>query len=282
MRTVSCFFVTMAHMTKIRMIASDLDGTLLLNGSQSLKEETCGLIDELIKKGIRFAAASGRQADNLYRLFAPVKDRIDYVCQNGASAVADGKRIACYPMEKTAARELADEIRKKPGLEVFVSDFACSYTEKGHDSFYHLVKDIVKIDTEETDDILSVTDNCAKISIYEEAGISDMEYWQKRYGDRLTVVTGGPQWLDFMPKGVNKQVSLKKLLAVREIRPEEVMVFGDNLNDTEILEYAGIGAAVKTAVPEILRCADVIVPTVEDALKEVLAGRDRIEDWVRK
>ena len=40
--------------------------------------------------------------------------------------------------------------------------------------------------------------------------------------------------------------------------------------------------ALKTAVPEILACADVVVSSVEDALKEVLAGKNRIEDWVRK
>ena len=54
------------------------------------------------------------------------------------------------------------------------------------------------------------------------------------------------------------------------------------------LEYAGgvipagIGAAVETAVPEIQACADVVVSSVEDAIREVLAGKNRIEDWVRK
>jgi hydroxymethylpyrimidine pyrophosphatase-like HAD family hydrolase len=60
------------------------------------------------------------------------------------------------------------------------------------------------------------------------------------------------------------------------------MVFGDNLNDLEMLEAAGIGAAVETAVPEIQACADVVVSSVEDAIREVLAGKNRIEDWVRK
>ena len=203
------------------------------------------------------------------------------MCQNGASAVADGTCIAYYPMEEQAAREVADEIRQRPGCEVFVSDFACSYTEQGHTSFTRLVKDVIKIDTVETDDILAVTKGCAKISLYEEAGISDIESWQRRWGSRLTVVTGGPQWLDFMPKGVNKQKALRRLLELRGIQPEEVMVFGDNLNDTEMLEYAGVGAAVATAVPEILACADTVVPRVEDALRDVLAGRNHTEDWKR-
>ena len=139
----------METMTKIRLIASDLDGTLLKDGAQSLRPDTCSLIERLLDRGIRFAAASGRQPDNLFRLFAPVKDRIDYVCQNGASAVVCGKRILYEPMDAQAAAELASEIRSVPGLELFVSDYACSYVETGHDDFLRLVRDTVKINTEE-------------------------------------------------------------------------------------------------------------------------------------
>ena len=269
----------MKNMTKIRLVASDLDGTLMKDGAQSLRPDTCSLIERLLDRGIRFAAASGRQPDNLFRLFEPVKNRIDYVCQNGASAIVSGRRILYELMDAQAAYDLASEIRTVPGLELFVSDFECSYVETGHDAFLRLVRDTVKINTEESGDILSKTEGCAKISIYEEAGIHRMEYWQKRYGDRLTVVTGGPQWLDFMPKGVNKQTALKQMLAQLNIRPQEVMVFGDNLNDLEMLEYAGCGAAVDSAVPEILACADVTVHTVEEALAEIASGKDRIEDW---
>ena len=46
---------------EIRLIASDLDGTLLLDGAQSLRPETCRLIHSLTARGIYFFAASGRQ-----------------------------------------------------------------------------------------------------------------------------------------------------------------------------------------------------------------------------
>ena len=56
----------------IRLIASDLDGTLLQNGAQVLSPEIFKLIPALKKKGIHFIAASGRQYANLRRLFAPL------------------------------------------------------------------------------------------------------------------------------------------------------------------------------------------------------------------
>ena len=57
----------------IKLIASDLDGTLLLNHAQSLNPGTAELIHELTKQGRIFAAASGRQYPNLYRLFHGVE-----------------------------------------------------------------------------------------------------------------------------------------------------------------------------------------------------------------
>ena len=67
----------------IRYIASDLDGTLLLNGAQELDPEVFSLILRLKEKGIHFIAASGRQYVNLRRLFEPVQDEISYIAENG-------------------------------------------------------------------------------------------------------------------------------------------------------------------------------------------------------
>lgn len=268
-------------MTKIKLIASDLDGTLLQNGAQNLGEGTCGLIHKLNEKGIRFIAASGRQLDNLRMLFEPVKDEIAYVCQNGASSYADGTRISFFPMDEALGRELVEEIRSVPGLEVFVSQFDCCYVDRGNDAFYHHVKDVVRMNVRKTDDVLDAVKGCSKISIYEEQGLSDIAYWQKRYGSRCTVVTGGEQWLDIMPQGINKRVSLELVLDHLHIDPKTMMVFGDNLNDIEMLEYAGCACAVRNAAEEVLRKADVVCDAVEEVLQAVLDGKDRIEDWVR-
>ena len=45
----------------VKFIASDLDGTLLLNGAQSVDESAIQYINKLVDKGVIFAPASGRQ-----------------------------------------------------------------------------------------------------------------------------------------------------------------------------------------------------------------------------
>lgn len=60
----------------IKLVASDLDGTLLFKGAQSLPEEIFPLIRQLKKMGILFVAASGRQYANMKKMFRPVVEMI--------------------------------------------------------------------------------------------------------------------------------------------------------------------------------------------------------------
>ena len=67
----------------IRLIASDMDGTLLDEHSE-VPPETYDLILALREKGVHFAASSGRRFDRLCQFFAPVRDKMDFVAANGA------------------------------------------------------------------------------------------------------------------------------------------------------------------------------------------------------
>ena len=65
----------------IKLIASDIDGTLLTNHGQIVPDRTADLIRRLIDKGIYFTAASGRQYSNLRRMFDPISENICYAAE---------------------------------------------------------------------------------------------------------------------------------------------------------------------------------------------------------
>ena len=73
----------------IKLIACDLDGTLLHPGEREPRSEAFELIDELHRRGIVFMPASGRQYASLRYLFAPVADELAYVCENGALVMSE-------------------------------------------------------------------------------------------------------------------------------------------------------------------------------------------------
>ena len=82
-----------------------------------------------------------------------------------------------------------------------------------------------------------------------------------------------------MANHINKGTAFQQLLEWLQISPEETVVFGDNLNDLEIMKMAGLAITVPTGVPAIQGLADVICDRVETVLKAILDGKDQIEDW---
>ena len=72
-----------------KLIASDMDGTLLDENSQ-VPPETYELILALREHGVHFAVSSGRRYDRLCEFFAPVRDKMDFVA--GGSKTRAGRR----------------------------------------------------------------------------------------------------------------------------------------------------------------------------------------------
>ena len=96
----------------IKLIASDLDGTLLQNGAQELTPRAIDLVRKLTEKGIYFVAASGRQYANERRLFAPVRDDISYIAENGSVCIHKGKVISRGIIEDDLAFRILREIKQ--------------------------------------------------------------------------------------------------------------------------------------------------------------------------
>ena len=99
----------------IKFIATDLDGTLL-DEDKKLPEEIFSVIEELAKRNILFAPASGRQYANLRKLFAPVADKVVFICENGALVKYREETLLLDPIKETYLKDALDEIRAIPHL----------------------------------------------------------------------------------------------------------------------------------------------------------------------
>lgn len=128
----------------IKMVASDLDGTLLIGGRQTLPEEIFPLVKELKKMGILFVAASGRQYANMRNLFAPVKDEMAFISENGGLAVQNEKLLYCDSFDKELVREIIQVIWEKPGAEFSCSTKDFYYIMPKTEHYRHLMIEEVK------------------------------------------------------------------------------------------------------------------------------------------
>ena len=112
----------------IELIAADLDGTLL-DSNKQLSPDLFPLIRRLRQNGIRFAAASGRQYDNLHALFYDIADEISFISENGA-AVYD--RSTCLFADEMPAEYFIppiQTIRTLPGVDVVLCTHAGAFIE---------------------------------------------------------------------------------------------------------------------------------------------------------
>ena len=258
-------------MKYIQLVASDIDGTLLLNGAKALDSEIFKLIRELHKKGILFMAASGREYTNLRNLFAPVADDIAYLCLNGCLTFYHGECISKEIMDTTIARKLITIIQKDPNAEVLVSgEKTCYITPKNKSYYEHLIT-TVKNHVTIVDDLLNITEPYTKISAYFKNGVNEnYQYYTDMFDKDITVQIGGKCWLDCAPKDVNKSTGFLKLLSYLNIPAENTVMFGDNDNDKQILQTCGYPISMETAVPSIYKLFPNHVNTVNEGIHSIL------------
>lgn len=259
----------------IRFIASDLDGTLLLNGAQKLNEELFPLIKRLSEAGIIFCAASGRQYPNLKRLFAPVAEDIMYICENGAVTIYKDEVISKVPMDASLGREIIRDITSISQCEVLVSGERISYLKPKTEEYLIRMRDIVKNDIKLVDDLCNISEDYVKISVYDPTGIDNTkEHFLEAFKGRAQSCVSGKLWLDYTGIGVNKGSAIEGIKEHFSIKNEECIAFGDNFNDIEMFQNVGIPVVMEKAVPEVKAYAKYETDMVEKSLRELIKHYD--------
>ena len=149
----------------IKLIASDLDGTLLHNGAQKLTPRAIELIHELTQKGIHFVAASGRQYDNERRLFSEIKDEISYIGENGSICIHQGKVISRGIIADDLACRIIDEVKKSPNFDILISREDACLIEDHHEAFVNHIVNVMQNTTKIVDDLSKIEGPFLKIAI---------------------------------------------------------------------------------------------------------------------
>lgn len=243
----------------IRLIASDMDGTLLDEHSE-VPPETYDLILALREKGVHFAASSGRRFDRLCQFFAPVRDKMDFVAANGAQVYVDGELVDREVFSHLGIRRLAKTVGKFESLHMALFDDEKSFLLDDEDKF---VREIDKdLPNAERIWYLPGPDvSILKISIYCEDGhVMDYAYALSReLGDEFLFAPSGTHWIDALQRGVNKATGIEQVMAHHGITRDEVMAFGDSMNDYEIIRFVGTGCAMANGRPALKAVANCVI-----------------------
>ena len=150
----------------IKLIASDIDGTLVKDGTNVLNPEIYEVILKLKERGIQFAAASGRQWGSIEQLFEPANERIFYLSDNGAYVGCHGRNLFLNTLDPELTMEMVEDIRKEPDLEVMLSGPDVVYMDTKDQGFVDWMIEGYKFRVKLVEDVRRVKDSFIKVSAY--------------------------------------------------------------------------------------------------------------------
>ncbi len=244
----------------VRLIAADMDGSLLDN-DHNLPPDFDSTYSELRRHGIVFAAASGRQYFNIVKNFAGKEEDMLFIAENG-SFVTHGKReLLVQAMEPEIARTQIKEARALRGVYPILCGKKRAYIDNNTPAFVDklsLYYDRYEI----VEDLLTVNDDeFLKIALCDFEGAESNSYQHFRNkADVLQVKVSGKIWLDLSHPLANKGRALRFLQEKMGISSDETMVFGDYLNDLEMMKEAHFSFAMANAHPDVKKAARFLAP----------------------
>ncbi len=261
----------------IKLIISDIDGTLVPDGSGAgvMNPEYFDVIRDLAARGITFVACSGRQFVSMYKIFEPVADKIYFICEGGGF-VSNGKREVLHSavLDPEDVRELIQDARQIPQLDIMVAGVKRSYCRSEDSELYRWMVNDYGFDIEALPDMdKGVDDDVAKVSLYHKNAVEALtrDTFVPKWEKRVKTVLAGIQWLDCVSPESGKGNAVAFLQKHLGVSKEETIVFGDNQNDIEMFDYAGCSYAVNGAREEVRQAADEIcAPMEEDGVLQVL------------
>lgn len=224
----------------IKLIASDMDGTLL-DDTKNFPPDFFSILDRLERHDIQFVIASGRSYRALKPLFNEYCSRLTFICDNGAFIVRNGKTVFTSAIPAETLKDIVNNCYEKLPMAylvmcgtkgIYVSDRVKPRSEKEL-GFYYSSRIVC-------DDLREINDEIFKIAIYDENDPQKYSYpvLNRIYGNDLTLQVSGHLWMDIMNSGINKGTALESIRDSLGITSEETMAFGDFYNDIELLKRA--------------------------------------------
>ncbi len=257
----------------IKLIASDIDGTLVPDGTHEIDVRMYDVIKRLKEHGIIYVGASGRQFASMAKLFQPVKEDIYYITDNGA-ILRDATRV--YNMnviERKPLMEMIRDAKRLPDCDIMLCGRDTAYCEDKSKMFYWL-RDSYRFNIEVLGDFEQhLHDDIVKMSIYhtDNAEAIVNEWFTPKWKNQFKIASAGIMWMDIVYPDADKGSSLKILQKQLGIKREETMTFGDNINDLGLLDAAEESYAIGSARDEVKQAAKHIAPPLsENGETEVL------------
>ena len=252
----------------IRLIASDLDGTII-NAHNECDPSVSETIAYYREKGVRFAVCSGRPIDSLTPLLKGwgLSDQADYIIgSNGGEVLetASGKRQTAYALDAEVLRDIID-IYEPMGLVSTLYDGTVLYVSRKTKQT-EIVASRIGVECIEADvRAMTVKPELKVMFIVDPERLPEAERYAAEHPDpRFTGFKTAVDLLEFSHPLLAKDVGIRIVGAMMQITEDEVMAFGDTTNDIQMLEYVKYGVVMENGTDDAKQAAWALAPSVDE------------------
>ena len=240
---------------EIKFIATDVDGTLVMDDHMTIPQVNIDAIKQAKKEGIITAISTGRTKVATIEA-SKALGGVDYLVLSNGAVIMDGKTdeiIYSNYFPTDTIEKVINIIEKYPIIyEIYAEGkgYVNQYTNDNYFDIkalpYDFLVEYIKI-LETTDDVLELvrSRNVEKINInqvpkeYIESVTAELKEIPS-----LVFSAGFDGNMEIVVKGSDKGSAIKRIVDKLNIQPENIMAFGDSLNDATMLKYAGVSYAL--------------------------------------
>ena len=273
-----------------KMVAIDLDGTLL-NSYGIVTNNSKEILKKVIEKGVDIILASGRPIDSINTISREIGANKYFIAGNGAIIYDMQKEETIY--EKYMTKEKVLEIIKlceenSISYNIYTETTILAKALKYNVLYYHKenlkkeenkrtniklvdnLEEYIKNSSGEKFVKITVCDNNKYVfqSIIKKLRkISNIEVLDVLHMSRKVIKQGTEDvpieyfYTEISLKNVDKWEALKVIAEKMNIKEEEIIAIGDNINDKEMIQNAGLGIVMKGSTPVVTDIADYVTDT---------------------
>ncbi|WP_298766328.1 HAD family hydrolase [uncultured Polaribacter sp.] len=244
------------NLEKIKLVVSDMDGTLL-NSKNQISDRFFTLFKKLQDKNITFCAASGRQHNSIIDKLAPIKNDIFVIAENGGIAKKGDETLLANFLNPKKVLELIPVLRKIKGANIVLCCNNNAYIESKDPEFTTLFQEYYT-SFKQVENLLEIAEKTPvfKIAIYHFKSSEEYIYpVVAKFSKEILIKISGTNWLDISTEKANKGNALKEIQKILNIGKTETMVFGDYHNDIEMMQEADFSFAMENAHKDIKKIA---------------------------
>lgn len=271
----------------IRVIATDMDGTLLDPKGQLDLPRLEKILDKLDQCDIRFVIATGNEVHRMRQLLGHLAERVVLVVANGARIFENNELIQAQTWDDAMVDRALGHFKGRECQDQFVvTAMNGGFVKKGTvfteldkfmtpemiEKLYQRLNFVDEFDSSLFGGVLKMS-----MVVGEERLDSVLQEVNDLFDGRVRAVSSGYGCIDILQDGIHKAWGLVELLKRWNLKPEQIMAFGDSENDIEMLELAGISYAMENAEEAVKEIATKVAPANSQAgVYQVL------ENWLER